>query len=103
MYFYTCVNALFVGYPDPRFVSVYLIPESDNSEDDKIYLFFRENAIDGEQVSKATHARIGQLCKVRRLFKIIYCLPHFVIRSYISLAWHARPTSRFLGASRFQG
>uniref|UniRef100_A0A8C1MY99 Sema domain, immunoglobulin domain (Ig), short basic domain, secreted, (semaphorin) 3Ab n=1 Tax=Cyprinus carpio TaxID=7962 RepID=A0A8C1MY99_CYPCA len=48
---------------DPRFVSVHLIPESDNPEDDKIYLFFRENAIDGEQISKATHARIGQLCK----------------------------------------
>ncbi|XP_030645816.1 semaphorin-3ab [Chanos chanos] len=48
---------------DPRFVSVHLIPESDNPEDDKIYLFFRENAIDGEQTGKATHARIGQLCK----------------------------------------
>uniref|UniRef100_A0A8C1G8Y7 Sema domain-containing protein n=1 Tax=Cyprinus carpio TaxID=7962 RepID=A0A8C1G8Y7_CYPCA len=48
---------------DPRFISVHLIPESDNPEDDKIYLFFRENAIDGEQTSKATHARIGQLCK----------------------------------------
>ncbi|XP_066540694.1 semaphorin-3ab [Hoplias malabaricus] len=48
---------------DPRFISVHLIPESDNPEDDKIYLFFRENAIDGEQTGKATHARIGQLCK----------------------------------------
>ncbi|XP_076849507.1 semaphorin-3ab [Brachyhypopomus gauderio] len=48
---------------DPRFVSVHLIQESDNPEDDKIYLFFRESAIDGEQTSKATHARIGQLCK----------------------------------------
>uniref|UniRef100_A0A7N6FAA6 Sema domain, immunoglobulin domain (Ig), short basic domain, secreted, (semaphorin) 3Aa n=1 Tax=Anabas testudineus TaxID=64144 RepID=A0A7N6FAA6_ANATE len=48
---------------DPRFVGVHLIPESDNPEDDKIYLFFRENAMDGEHVGKATHARIGQLCK----------------------------------------
>ncbi|XP_006633624.2 semaphorin-3ab [Lepisosteus oculatus] len=48
---------------DPRFVSVHLIPESDNPEDDKIYLFFRENAMDGEHTGKATHARIGQLCK----------------------------------------
>ncbi|XP_017322200.3 semaphorin-3ab [Ictalurus punctatus] len=48
---------------EPRFVSVHLIPESDNTEDDKIYMFFRENAIDGEQTGKATHARIGQLCK----------------------------------------
>lgn len=50
---------------DPRFVAVHLIPESDNPEDDKIYLFFKENAMDGEHAGKATHARIGQLCKVR--------------------------------------
>lgn len=49
---------------DPRFVGIHLIPESDNPEDDKIYLFFRENAMDGEHAGKATHARIGQLCKV---------------------------------------
>ncbi|XP_041113803.1 semaphorin-3A [Polyodon spathula] len=48
---------------DPRFISTHLIPESDNPEDDKIYLFFRENAMDGEHSGKATHARIGQLCK----------------------------------------
>uniref|UniRef100_A0A8C8H6X7 Uncharacterized protein n=1 Tax=Oncorhynchus tshawytscha TaxID=74940 RepID=A0A8C8H6X7_ONCTS len=48
---------------DPRFVNVHLIPESDNQEDDKIYLFFRENAMDGEHAGKATQARIGQLCK----------------------------------------
>ncbi|XP_039617404.1 semaphorin-3ab [Polypterus senegalus] len=48
---------------DPRFISAHLIPESDNPEDDKIYFFFRENAMDGEHSGKATHARIGQLCK----------------------------------------
>uniref|UniRef100_A0A8D0CLP9 Sema domain, immunoglobulin domain (Ig), short basic domain, secreted, (semaphorin) 3Ab n=1 Tax=Scleropages formosus TaxID=113540 RepID=A0A8D0CLP9_SCLFO len=48
---------------DPRFVGVHLIPESDNPEDDKIYLFFRESAMDGEHTGKATHARVGQLCK----------------------------------------
>ncbi|KAA8590189.1 hypothetical protein FQN60_014123 [Etheostoma spectabile] len=48
---------------DPRFVGVHLIPESDNPEDDKIYLLFKENALDGEHAGKATHARIGQLCK----------------------------------------
>ncbi|XP_044908253.1 semaphorin-3A isoform X4 [Felis catus] len=48
---------------DPRFISAHLIPESDNPEDDKVYFFFRENAIDGEHTGKATHARIGQICK----------------------------------------
>lgn len=50
---------------DPRFIGAHLIPESDNPEDDKVYFFFRENAIDGEHTGKATHARIGQICKVR--------------------------------------
>lgn len=54
-----------IVFSDPRFVSAHLIPESDNPEDDKIYFFFRENAIDGEHTGKATHARIGQICKVR--------------------------------------
>uniref|UniRef100_A0AAY4EDG7 Uncharacterized protein n=1 Tax=Denticeps clupeoides TaxID=299321 RepID=A0AAY4EDG7_9TELE len=48
---------------DPRFVGVHLIPESDNPEDDKIFLFFRESAMDGEHTGKATISRIGQLCK----------------------------------------
>ncbi|TKS90815.1 Semaphorin-3aa Semaphorin-1A [Collichthys lucidus] len=47
----------------PRFIGVNLIPESDNPEDDKIFLFFKENAMDGEHTGKATIARIGQLCK----------------------------------------
>uniref|UniRef100_A0A3B3BLD1 Sema domain, immunoglobulin domain (Ig), short basic domain, secreted, (semaphorin) 3Aa n=1 Tax=Oryzias melastigma TaxID=30732 RepID=A0A3B3BLD1_ORYME len=48
---------------DPRFIGVHLIPESDNPEDDKIFLFFKENAMDGEHTGKATIARIAQLCK----------------------------------------
>lgn len=56
---------IFLFYPlDPRFIGVHLIPESDNPEDDKIFLFFKENAMDGEHTGKATIARIGQLCKV---------------------------------------
>uniref|UniRef100_K9J2R7 Putative semaphorin n=1 Tax=Desmodus rotundus TaxID=9430 RepID=K9J2R7_DESRO len=48
---------------DPKFIGAHLIPESDNPEDDKIYFFFRENAIDVEHTGKATHARISQICK----------------------------------------
>uniref|UniRef100_A0A8C1DJ73 Sema domain, immunoglobulin domain (Ig), short basic domain, secreted, (semaphorin) 3Aa n=1 Tax=Cyprinus carpio carpio TaxID=630221 RepID=A0A8C1DJ73_CYPCA len=48
---------------DPRFLGIHLIPESDNPEDDKIFLFFKENAMDGEYTGKATISRIGQLCK----------------------------------------
>uniref|UniRef100_A0A673GV46 Semaphorin-3aa-like n=1 Tax=Sinocyclocheilus rhinocerous TaxID=307959 RepID=A0A673GV46_9TELE len=48
---------------NPRFLGIHLIPESDNPEDDKIFLFFKENAMDGEHTGKATISRIGQLCK----------------------------------------
>ncbi|XP_043944287.1 semaphorin-3A [Protopterus annectens] len=48
---------------EPKFISFHLIPESDNQEDDKMYIFFRENALDGEYAGKATHARVAQLCK----------------------------------------
>uniref|UniRef100_A0A671NRB2 Semaphorin-3aa n=1 Tax=Sinocyclocheilus anshuiensis TaxID=1608454 RepID=A0A671NRB2_9TELE len=48
---------------DPRFLGIHLIPESDNPEDDKIFLFFKESAMDGEHTGKATISRIGQLCK----------------------------------------
>uniref|UniRef100_A0A8C1RQ29 Sema domain, immunoglobulin domain (Ig), short basic domain, secreted, (semaphorin) 3Aa n=1 Tax=Cyprinus carpio TaxID=7962 RepID=A0A8C1RQ29_CYPCA len=48
---------------DPRFLGIHLIPESDNPEDDKIFLFFKENTMDGEHTGKATISRIGQLCK----------------------------------------
>lgn len=72
-----CTSYLVISFcvVDPRFVGVHQIPESDNPEDDKIYLFFKENAIDGEHAGKATHARIGQLCKVRTLTHL-NTLPH---------------------------
>lgn len=64
-YVVSCVSFVYLFPPlDPKFIGVHLIPESDNTEDDKIFLFFKENAMDGEHTGKATIARIGQLCKV---------------------------------------
>lgn len=57
---------MYASFSDPRFLGIYLIPENDNPEDDKIYLFFRENAMEGEHAGKAVYARIGQLCKVNK-------------------------------------
>lgn len=62
-----CFKTALFSSPDPRFLGIYLIPESDNPEDDKIFLFFKENAMDGEHTGKATISRIGQLCKVTTL------------------------------------
>lgn len=68
--------------PDPKFVGIHLIPESDNPEDDKIFLFFKENAMDGEHTGKATISRIAQLCKVT-----IYILPHFHTSNSYRYLW----------------
>lgn len=57
---------MYASLSDPRFLGIHLIPENDNPEDDKIYLFFRENAMEGEHAGKAVYARIGQLCKVSK-------------------------------------
>lgn len=51
---------------EPKFVDVFWIPESENSDDDKIFFFFRETAVEGAQgLGKHTFARIGQICRVR--------------------------------------
>lgn len=61
---------------DPRFLGIHLIPESDNPEDDKLFLFFKENAMDGEHTGKATISRIGQLCKVTTLSEALPSCPN---------------------------
>ncbi|XP_075795657.1 semaphorin-3B isoform X3 [Pelodiscus sinensis] len=49
---------------EPKFVDVFWIPESENPDDDKIYFFFRETAVEGQPgLGKASFARIGQVCR----------------------------------------
>uniref|UniRef100_A0A8C0GLL3 Semaphorin 3B n=1 Tax=Chelonoidis abingdonii TaxID=106734 RepID=A0A8C0GLL3_CHEAB len=51
---------------DPRLEDAGLHPECDdeNPDDDKIYFFFRETAVEGQQgLGKASFARIGQICR----------------------------------------
>uniref|UniRef100_A0A8D2Q5J3 Semaphorin 3B n=1 Tax=Varanus komodoensis TaxID=61221 RepID=A0A8D2Q5J3_VARKO len=49
---------------EPKFIDVFWIPESENPDDDKIFFFFRETAVEGSQgLGKQTFARIGQICR----------------------------------------
>lgn len=51
--------------PEPKFVDVFWVPESKNPDDDKIYFFFRETAVERQQgLGKASVSRIGQICRV---------------------------------------
>uniref|UniRef100_A0A3Q1FE40 Sema domain, immunoglobulin domain (Ig), short basic domain, secreted, (semaphorin) 3B n=1 Tax=Acanthochromis polyacanthus TaxID=80966 RepID=A0A3Q1FE40_9TELE len=48
---------------EPKFVGSFWVPESENPDDDKVFFFFRETAVEGQGLGKSTYSRIGQLCR----------------------------------------
>ncbi|KAF5890641.1 semaphorin-3B-like isoform X1, partial [Clarias magur] len=48
---------------EPKFISAFAVPESENPDDDKVFFFFRETAVEAQGFGKVTYARIGQLCR----------------------------------------
>lgn len=54
--------------PEPKFVGSFWVPESENPDDDKVFFFFRETAVEAQGLGKSTYSRIGQLCRVRNDF-----------------------------------
>lgn len=54
----------FLSPPEPKFVGSFWVPESENPDDDKVFFFFRETAVEAQGLGKSTYSRIGQLCRV---------------------------------------
>ncbi|NXD03134.1 SEM3D protein, partial [Certhia familiaris] len=53
---------------EPTFVGAYAIPDTYNSHDDKVYIFFRETAMEaGQWERRHIHARVARVCKVMLL------------------------------------
>ncbi|XP_026126265.1 semaphorin-3B-like isoform X2 [Carassius auratus] len=48
---------------EPKFIAAYGVPESENPDDDKVFFFFRETAVEAQGFGKVTYSRIGQLCR----------------------------------------
>ncbi|XP_041617656.1 semaphorin-3B isoform X2 [Vulpes lagopus] len=49
---------------EPKFVKVFWIPESENPDDDKIYFFFRESAVEAAPaLGRLSVSRVGQICR----------------------------------------
>lgn len=49
---------------EPKFIKVFWIPESENPDDDKIYFFFRESAVEAAPaMGRMTVSRVGQICR----------------------------------------
>lgn len=54
---------------DAQFVRVAPLSETDNQEDDKVYVFFTERAQEAEGASgKVLYSRVARVCKVRSKF-----------------------------------
>ncbi|NXK65914.1 SEM3D protein, partial [Sylvietta virens] len=53
---------------EPAFVGAYAIPDTYNPHDDKVYIFFRETAMEaGQWEWRHIHARVARVCKVMLL------------------------------------
>ncbi|XP_036984338.2 semaphorin-3B isoform X1 [Artibeus jamaicensis] len=49
---------------EPKFIKVFWIPESENPDDDKIYFFFRESAVEtAPTLGRLSVSRVGQVCR----------------------------------------
>ncbi|KFV84332.1 Semaphorin-3D, partial [Struthio camelus australis] len=55
---------------EPAFIGAYAIPDTYNPHDDKVYIFFRETALEtGQWERRHIHARVARVCKVKRRWR----------------------------------
>ncbi|NXK38598.1 SEM3D protein, partial [Piprites chloris] len=55
---------------EPAFIGAYAIPDTYNPHDDKVYIFFRETALEaGQWERRHIHARVARVCKVMLLHR----------------------------------
>uniref|UniRef100_A0A8C3GDA7 Semaphorin 3E n=1 Tax=Cairina moschata TaxID=8855 RepID=A0A8C3GDA7_CAIMO len=47
---------------EPKFVGSYMIPDNEDHNDNKVYFFFTEKALEAETSSHAIYTRVGRVC-----------------------------------------
>jgi len=62
---------------EPKFVGSYMIPDNEDRDDNKVYFFFTEKALEAESSAQAIYARVGRLCVVRPF--------SLVLRAYLTI------------------
>lgn len=45
-----------------------MIPDNEDQDDNKVYFFFTEKALESEHNAHAIYTRVGRLCMVRKTF-----------------------------------
>ncbi|XP_072521508.1 semaphorin-3D [Salminus brasiliensis] len=48
---------------EPDFVDSYFIPDTHSLDDDKVYFFFKETAVESNQQDKRVYSRVARVCK----------------------------------------
>ncbi|NXQ90902.1 SEM3E protein, partial [Nyctibius grandis] len=47
---------------EPKFVGSYMIPDNEDHDDNKVYFFFTEKALEAEMSTHAIYSRVGRVC-----------------------------------------
>ncbi|NXV04859.1 SEM3E protein, partial [Cettia cetti] len=47
---------------EPKFVGSYMIPDNEDHDDNKVYFFFTEKALEAETSTHAIYSRVGRVC-----------------------------------------
>lgn len=55
---------VFCVLPEPEFVDSFSIPDTHSPDDDKVYFFFKERAVEAGQWDKRVYSRVARVCKV---------------------------------------
>lgn len=50
--------------PEPDFVASFSVPDTHSPDDDKVYFFFRERAVEAGQWDQRVYSRVARVCKV---------------------------------------
>lgn len=53
-----------VSLSEPDFVGSFSIPDTRSPDDDKVYFFFKERAVEAGQWDKRVYSRVARVCKV---------------------------------------
>nr|XP_055072787.1 semaphorin-3D [Misgurnus anguillicaudatus] len=48
---------------EPEFIRSYSIPDTHSLDDDKVYFFFKETAVESNQLDKRVYSRVARVCK----------------------------------------
>lgn len=48
---------------EPEFVGSFSIPDTHSQDDDKVYFFFKETAVESNQLDKRIYSRVARVCK----------------------------------------